>query len=553
MKRFLSAASKRRRPSPARRPAFRFERLEVRQMMTADPFANLEPVSYLDEFAGDANEYAEVVDWQSSTPGAIETIDYDGLPLLHSNPHASKSLYLNFRGATIEDDMESQYGNLKGKVIHAFDFGGDRAVFDADEQEMIRQIFQIVAEDFAPFDINVTTAYPGPIATGVSQHVAIGDWDVHDTATGLGYRNSFNRDDVQVPALVISANVQRSMAVFSLREALGDDDYYPTVAEIDAERPNVLWDSIIAIGNGVSHEAGHAFGLQHDSAPDQEYDKGTADWSPIMGWTLETDRMTWSHPQVQPEWIDGFLQDQWESELTILTRSIGARPDEHGDVAWEARTMTAAGSGFRFEAAGIISTMDDLDVFSFNAPLSGWYEFDVAIPTHGNLDAAVDVYGPDVYVSQDDPGLGVQGSVWLEAGAEYFLRVRSHGVYGDLGHYTAVVTWDLPEIGPYPEMLDIPFIPELDLIDPNPDVWYDPDFVGPLPDAEPWTAGDLPPLVDALDGAFDDYGALDPIFDEPVNDDYEAIPPIEDYWNNGSLAASMISTSPTRARSFRRF
>jgi hypothetical protein len=416
---------------------------------------------------------------------------------------------------------------------------------------MIRQIFQMVAEDFAPFDIDVTTAYPGPIATGLTQHVVIGDWDSRDTGTGLAYTNSFNQDRL-VPALVLSANVQRSMALLSLRAALGDDDYAASDAEIDAERPNVLWDSIHAIGNGVSHEAGHAFGLQHDSAPDMAYDKGTESWTPIMGWTLETDRMTWSHPMVQPEWIDGYLQDQYEDELAILTKSIGARADDHGDIDAFARPMADVNAGIRFEAAGIISTMNDVDVFSFVAPRSARYAIDVNVPAYANLDVAVDWHGPGAPLL-DDAGLDLHTTVWLEEGAEYFLRVRSHGVYGDLGHYTATITWDLPDIGLYPELLDIPFIPELDLIDPNPDVWYDLGFVGPQPYGESWSADDLPPLVEALDGAFDDYGAEAPSFDEPVNEPYEVFAPNENSWNNWSLAATTISAHSSLARNFRQF
>jgi hypothetical protein len=540
VKRFLKPNVANSRRLAACRPSLSIERLEGRQLMTADPLANLEPVSYLDELAAGANPY----------PAVVETIDVDGLPLYHSNPGASKSLYLNFRGTTMPGDFETPHGNINGHAIHAFDFGGDRAVFDADEQGMIRQIFQMVAEDFAPFDIDVTTAYPGPIATGLTQHVVIGDWDSPDSATGLAYTNSFN-EDRHVPALVLSANVQQSMALLSLRAALGDDDYDATDAEIDAERPNVLWDSIHAIGNGVSHEAGHAFGLQHDSAPDMAYDKGTNSWTPIMGWTLETDRMTWSHPMVQPEWIDGMLQDQYEDELAILTESIGARADDHGDIDAFARPMADVNAGIRFEGSGIISTMNDVDVFSFVAPRSARYAIDVNVAAYANLDVAVDWYGPGAPLL-DDPGLDLHTTVWLEEGAEYFLRVRSHGVYGDLGHYTAAVTWDLPELGLYPELLDIPFLPELDLIDPNPDVWYDPDYVDLLPYGESWSADDLP-LVEALDGAFDDYGAESLGFDEPVNEPYEAFVPNENYWNNGSLAATTMSAYSTRARTFRRF
>jgi hypothetical protein len=309
----------------------------------------------------------------------------------------------------------------------------------------------------------------------------------------------------------------------------------------------------MAIGNTASHESGHFFGLAHDRGLDKEYDHGTDAWTPIMGTNLSHDRSTWSHHVVNWEWIDGVHTPIYEDNIAQLTEVLGARADDHGDIDAFARPMTDVNAGIRFEAAGIISTMNDIDVFTFTAPRSGAYAIDVNVPAYANLDVAVDWYGPGAPLI-DDPGLDLHTSVWLEEGAEYFLRVRSHGVYGDLGHYTATVTWDLPEIGPYPEMLDIPFIPELDLIDPNPDVWTNPEFVGPLPEWAPWSADDVPPMIDALDGAFDDYGPVDPIFDGPIVDDYEAFAPIDNYWSNWRLAAPTLATSPSvRAKSLRWF
>lgn len=522
-------------------PSFRIERLEPRQMMAADPLAHVEPVSYFDE-SSVANPY----------PAVAENFGVDGLPILHSNPSSTKTLHLNFRGNVVTGDWIFNQGqNIKGLETYTFDFDNDASHFGAVDQSMIRQIWSIVAEDFAPFDIDVTTDYSGGYGNGLAVNVAIGDTNMNGTLrTGTARLDGFV-NGVDLPAIVPTENIRREMAIRLIEEDYGvsykpDDDMI--LHYMDAR----ILDIGMAIGNTVSHESGHFFGMEHDRASNgDEYDRGTDVWTPIMGTNLAHDRSTWSLHLVNWEWIDHVHTPIYQDNFAQLIGVLGPRLDDHGDSDELAQPMADVTAGIRFEGSGIISTMSDVDVFSFVAPRSGEYAIDVNVPAYANLDVAVDWYG-SAGTMLDDAGLDLHRSVWLEEGVQYFLRVRSHGVYGDLGHYSAAVTWDLPEIGPYPEMFNIPYIPELDLIDPNPDVWYDAGVMGELSNVEYWSAGELP-LVDAIDGAFDSYGVQDSSFDETIAEPSNAYAPVESYSNDWSLSSNTLSAYSIRARNFHRF
>lgn len=112
--------------------------------------------------------------------------------------------------------------------------------------------------DFAPFDVDVTTADPGDAAlTGVGQKAIIGgdstDW--YGVAGGIAFVNSFGRPD---------------LPCFIFPRSLGPNN------------PKFIWEA-------VSHELGHTLGLLHDGVlPNPAMPSGTAYysgqgvWAPLM-------------------------------------------------------------------------------------------------------------------------------------------------------------------------------------------------------------------------------------------------------------------------------
>src|SRR4051812_5055473 len=79
---------------------------------------------------------------------------------LHSDPTASKKIYLDFNGQNIRNTIwnTNGFGNL---IDLPFDLDGDLTTFAPEELDTIQSIWEKVSEDFRPFNVDVTTEDPG--------------------------------------------------------------------------------------------------------------------------------------------------------------------------------------------------------------------------------------------------------------------------------------------------------------------------------------------------------------------------------------------------------
>lgn len=120
-----------------------------------------------------------------------------------------------------------------------------------------------------------------------------------------------------------------------------------------------------AAGEGASHEIGHTMGLSHDgrSNPLESYYQGQGNWAPIMGA---------SYYHLVTQWSLGEYTNanNKEDDIAIITASnngFGFRPDDHGNTIQSASAIALEADGTILPAKneGIITTRNDLDVFSF--------------------------------------------------------------------------------------------------------------------------------------------------------------------------------------------
>ena len=163
----------------------RFETLETRLVLSAASLADVSLGAHVEEISDDhsdghddelhgfdayGNEYHAIppVDFNrlslNNYPDLHQPVKLEGLAEtfhLHSNPGATKTIFLDFTGYTTSGTYwNSSFNNGNDIVTAAYDFDGSGSFSDA-ELERIQRIWQRVAEDFAPFDVNVTTADPG--------------------------------------------------------------------------------------------------------------------------------------------------------------------------------------------------------------------------------------------------------------------------------------------------------------------------------------------------------------------------------------------------------
>jgi hypothetical protein len=254
---------------------------------------------------------------------------------LESRPGADRTLYLQFTGATLEDTAWNTDYGLPSITLAPFSLSAPADTsFSSTELLQIQRAWQVTAEDFAPFDVNVTTRPPAPDALERST--------VDDQTYGATVL-------VTNGGPLLNACQCGGLAYAGVFSAIGAGQAFHQPALVFGARNG------FDIGEAVSHEAGHTFGLMHDGTPTDSYYGGRTPWAPIMGASYGEPVTQWS----QGEYPHA---DNPQDDLAVIAAGAPLRADDHGDTAATATPLLAG-----TPVAGIISTRTDVDAFTFTA------------------------------------------------------------------------------------------------------------------------------------------------------------------------------------------
>jgi len=334
--------------------------------------------------------------------------------LLHSLPGATEILYLDY------DGFNGIWGNYT-----AWDTDGDPNTYSDAERTTIQEVWMAVAEDFLPFNIDVTMEEPAP-----------------------GWRGQ--------RAVIDGSHI------YTYSWAYGGDWAADTIREAYVYPGDDTWEWI---AHSISHEVGHALDLDHHGSADDGayyYGHGTGqtNWCPIMGWGA------WS----LTNWSEGeyFEATNSQNDLAVIDNVAGVdfRPDDHGGTTGTATPIDIV-SKLSVVADGIITDRDDVDYFAFTVPAAD-VQFSInedAIIGITNLDVEAKIHnagGTVLYTSNPLNQIDATFDVSLPAG-DYFLSIDGAGKgtpladppigytdYGIIGYYSilAEVTPLLPPAVP---------------------------------------------------------------------------------------------------------
>jgi PKD repeat protein len=331
---------------------------------------------------------------------------------LHSKRGSARVIYLDFNGHTTSGTAWNSSFTSGADIVSApFDTDSNPGSFSASEMDVVQYVWKRVAEDFAPFDVDVTTEDPGlealrrtsTIDNNYGVRVVISPTNFYPNAGGVAYIGSFSWSN-DTPAFVFS---------------------------------NMLSNGEKYIAEAVSHEVGHTVGLSHDGViGGAAYYSGHGTWAPIMGVGYYKEVSQWS----KGEYANA---NNTEDDLAVMQNyGLSYRTDDYGNSFGTARALT----GTSFQISGIVEQRGDVDVFSFITG-AGTITLNVTPGIRGaNLDIEAKLFnasGQQV-ASSNPTGLSASISAQVPAGT-YYLQIDGVGTgdpntgytdYGSLGEYT---------------------------------------------------------------------------------------------------------------------
>jgi hypothetical protein len=344
--------------------------------------------------------------------------------LLHSRPGSNRKIFLDFDGHIISGTQWNTDNNGGADIVAPpWDTDGDPTTFGTAERTAIQQIWLRVAEDYAPYDVDVTTEYPGEAALtrGTTSDAVYG---VRALVSPIG---SYFGNPGGISYVGVFDNV--------------GDHYKPSLIF-----PENLSNSEKNIAEAISHEVGHSLGLSHDGTSTADYYSGQGNWAPIMGVGYYKPLSQWSKGEYSSA-------NNTEDDLTVITQNgLSYRLDDFGNSIATAQALL----GTAPKTNGVIERNTDVDYFSFQAG-AGTAVITVNPSERGqNLHLVVGVYDGvgNVVTNREvaDTTAGAQPvTISLPtARGTYFVSVRGGGsgsvlstgysAYGSLGQYTIALS-----------------------------------------------------------------------------------------------------------------
>ena len=341
---------------------------------------------------------------------AIGTIVNDdappsSVPVFNSLPGAVAVAYLDMDGQVVSGTQWASGGTITA-----------RGIVGTLSNAQLLEICRRTAEDFSPFQINVTTEESVYLAAPTNRRIRCiitPDNEWYGSAGGVAYLNSFTWTG-DTPCWVFS---------------------------------DMLSNSPRYIAEASSHEIGHTLSLAHDGriSPSEAYYQGhgtgEVGWAPIMGVGYYKLLVQWS----RGEYLSANNTENDLNKITTLN-GFGYRADAVSNTI--AGAVSLSGTAGSLSASGILETTGDLDVYSFTTA-GGTCSFSAQGDSLSqNVDVSLEILdasGAVIGAANPDTLTDATVSATLAAGT-YYLRVSGTGRgdvlsdgysnYASIGQYT---------------------------------------------------------------------------------------------------------------------
>jgi hypothetical protein len=389
-------------------------------------------------------DHFDIPAYLTNEPQAIEPM-YQNITsteafTLHSKPGAPNTIYLDVNGHVVTGTAWNATAAPSYTAL-PYDLDGNAASFSDSELASIAQIWRRTAEDYAPFNVDVTTQEPANFINTARALITknVDQFGVampSKNAGGVAYVDVWG-DNYASPAFVYYNNLAGGRADF--------------------------------VTEAVSHEIGHNLGLSHDGTSTQGYygghGTGNTSWGPIMGTGFDQNVSQWSKGEYAGA-------NNPEDDVNIIASYLNNRPDDHSDTSEGATPIVTDTTGNVISTTpvldpsnstptnkGIIEVQGDRDTFQFDTTggtvtlnARSFQEFS---NTHGgNLDIKIilrDSLG--ALVTDNDYANDTNATITTSlAAGRYYLTVDGgddptspYSDYGSLGQY--FLSGNIPQNG----------------------------------------------------------------------------------------------------------
>jgi len=280
----------------------------------------------------------------SSFTGPTSPVNATSAFKLHSRPGAARVIYLDFGGHLTPASSLWAIMHTGGTAFYSppFQFIGTSSPTQQVNLDAIRDVWYRVSEDYAAWDVDVTTEQP-PVTARGQRCVISGNYDdwLHSSCGGISHLSTFG----------------------GLLD--GTDD--PNFVFVDGAGNYVNGLQVC-----VSHEVGHTLGLSHmgevahggvaalgySFGHSVSSTSGVTSWCPIMGAAYDVDLVQWTKGQYP---YANNPQDEIASINTFLTPRTTAL-DDHGNTLTTATVV----SGSSLDTGGILAGAGDVDLFKLS-------------------------------------------------------------------------------------------------------------------------------------------------------------------------------------------
>jgi len=379
---------------------------------------------------------------------------------LHSKPGAAVVLYIDFDGHLLVDTAWNTYSGQPELDMPPFSLDLDYDSFSATELAMIAESWRRVAEDFADFDVDVTTEEPAFTINPTDGRIEYAANVGHNVITRQQDRNGY----------WVYTQGGCGCGGVAYLNAFGNS----------YKQPSLTFNKDLgSTAQTIAHETGHNLGLSHDGTSSSSYYRGHGShetgWGPIMGAPFGMALVTWS----RDEYPDA---NNPEDDYAVINRYIPLRTDDHEDVLFAKATPLQITDGVDVVSTtrvtdpawtdlankGIIEDPNDYDLFSMSVG-AGRIDLEVHPANRENFQgedgADVDIQATLLdsagnVLQTSDPSKRVAAHIahTVKAPGDYYLEITGVGRAGtghDYGHADYCATGQYYISGTVPPQIDL--------------------------------------------------------------------------------------------------